>query len=169
MLLFIFHCWLFQMGLSKHCLSCLSELTVWIILFPGPTPKIMNQAKVTIYSRATCNAPEVLNGEVTMTMFCAGSLQGGVDSCQVSLISLSHTLRCSNTCTTWDMSVVLCAAGWQWRSPGRERRRSMVAGRSYELWLWMCFEEQARSLCQCTILYWLDIRKHTGTYAMGGE
>ncbi|KAL3971482.1 hypothetical protein ACER0C_027001 [Sarotherodon galilaeus] len=48
----------------------------------GPSPNIMNQAQVTIYSRATCNAPEVLNGEVTKTMFCAGKLQGGVDACQ---------------------------------------------------------------------------------------
>uniref|UniRef100_A0A3Q0R4B9 Transmembrane serine protease 2 n=1 Tax=Amphilophus citrinellus TaxID=61819 RepID=A0A3Q0R4B9_AMPCI len=48
----------------------------------GPYPYILNQAQVTIYSRDTCNAPQVLDGQVTETMICAGKMQGGVDSCQ---------------------------------------------------------------------------------------
>uniref|UniRef100_A0A672HBB2 Transmembrane serine protease 2 n=1 Tax=Salarias fasciatus TaxID=181472 RepID=A0A672HBB2_SALFA len=45
---------------------------------------LLNQARVSIFSRDTCNLPHVLGGLVTKTMLCAGRLQGGVDTCQVS-------------------------------------------------------------------------------------
>lgn len=48
----------------------------------GTVPLTMNQAQVTIYSRETCNAKQVLNGQVSEDMICAGTLQGGVDACQ---------------------------------------------------------------------------------------
>lgn len=58
-------------------------ITGWGTLQPsGLYPDKLNQAQVSIYSRETCNSPEVLNGEITETMICAGKLQGGVDSCQ---------------------------------------------------------------------------------------
>uniref|UniRef100_A0A672HAS0 Transmembrane serine protease 2 n=1 Tax=Salarias fasciatus TaxID=181472 RepID=A0A672HAS0_SALFA len=43
---------------------------------------LLNQARVSIFSRDTCNLPHVLGGLVTKTMLCAGRLQGGVDTCQ---------------------------------------------------------------------------------------
>ncbi|XP_008330469.1 transmembrane protease serine 2 [Cynoglossus semilaevis] len=48
----------------------------------GPSPDILNQAQVTIYSRDQCNSDWILSGQVTETMICAGKLEGGVDSCQ---------------------------------------------------------------------------------------
>ncbi|XP_026183445.1 transmembrane protease serine 2 isoform X2 [Mastacembelus armatus] len=58
-------------------------ITGWGALYvSGPTPDRLNQAQVTIYSRETCNSPQILDGRVSQTMFCAGKLQGGVDTCQ---------------------------------------------------------------------------------------
>uniref|UniRef100_A0A3B3X0X9 Peptidase S1 domain-containing protein n=1 Tax=Poecilia mexicana TaxID=48701 RepID=A0A3B3X0X9_9TELE len=55
---------------------------IFIFYFSGPSPDILHQAQVTIYSKDICNNRYVLHGKVTKTMFCAGKLQGGVDSCQ---------------------------------------------------------------------------------------
>ncbi|XP_034008581.1 transmembrane protease serine 2 [Trematomus bernacchii] len=65
----------------------LSEHPAWItgwgaLRSSGPTPDRLNQAQVTIYSRENCNRPQVLEGQITRTMICAGKLQGGVDTCQ---------------------------------------------------------------------------------------
>uniref|UniRef100_A0A3B3UFL6 Transmembrane serine protease 2 n=1 Tax=Poecilia latipinna TaxID=48699 RepID=A0A3B3UFL6_9TELE len=58
-------------------------ITGWGQLYPsGPSPDILHQAQVTVYSKDICNNRFVLHGKVTKTMFCAGKLQGGVDSCQ---------------------------------------------------------------------------------------
>ncbi|XP_047462183.1 transmembrane protease serine 2 [Mugil cephalus] len=70
-------------GMSINSPGTRAWITGWGALFSsGPTPPILNQASVTIYSRETCNAPNVLSGLVTETMICAGKLDGGVDSCQ---------------------------------------------------------------------------------------
>ncbi|XP_071371407.1 transmembrane protease serine 2 [Centroberyx affinis] len=58
-------------------------ITGWGTLYSqGSSPDNLMQAQVTIYSRDTCNRKEVLDGEVTDSMICAGKLQGGVDTCQ---------------------------------------------------------------------------------------
>ncbi|KAM3869115.1 transmembrane protease serine 2 [Diretmus argenteus] len=58
-------------------------ITGWGALrYQGSSPDTMMQAQVTIYSPHTCNRMDVLDGKVTDSMFCAGKLQGGVDTCQ---------------------------------------------------------------------------------------
>lgn len=58
-------------------------ITGWGTLSSGGfSPDTLNQAEVTIYSRETCNEPQVLDGMITQSMICAGKLEGGVDSCQ---------------------------------------------------------------------------------------
>ncbi|KAK5858928.1 hypothetical protein PBY51_003035 [Eleginops maclovinus] len=65
----------------------LSEHQAWItgwgaLQSSGSSPDRLNQAQISIYNRDTCNSPQVLDGQVTETMICAGKLQGGVDTCQ---------------------------------------------------------------------------------------
>lgn len=52
---------------------------------PGKMSDELLQASVQVIDRARCNAEDAYQGEVTAEMLCAGVLQGGVDTCQVSL------------------------------------------------------------------------------------
>ncbi|XP_035671101.1 plasminogen-like [Branchiostoma floridae] len=48
----------------------------------GQLPNILQQGKVPVVSRSTCNSGSYYNGEITDNMICAGYTQGGIDSCQ---------------------------------------------------------------------------------------
>lgn len=50
---------------------------------PGKMSDVLLQASVQVIDRARCNAEDAYQGDVTAEMLCAGTLQGGVDSCQV--------------------------------------------------------------------------------------
>lgn len=56
-----------------------------VSLPPGKMSDKLLQASVQVIERARCNAEDAYQGEVTTEMLCAGVLQGGVDTCQVSL------------------------------------------------------------------------------------
>jgi trypsin len=45
-------------------------------------PKILQKVEIPLVSKATCNAAEVYNGDITDRMICAGLAKGGKDSCQ---------------------------------------------------------------------------------------
>lgn len=58
-------------------------VTGWGALFSGGSPsQTLQEAKVQLIDRTTCNSRPVYNGQITDTMICAGKLEGGVDSCQ---------------------------------------------------------------------------------------
>ncbi|KAI8521417.1 Suppressor of tumorigenicity 14 protein [Branchiostoma belcheri] len=47
-------------------------------------PNILQQGKVPVVDRSTCNSGSYYNGQITNNMICAGYRQGGVDACQVT-------------------------------------------------------------------------------------
>lgn len=58
-------------------------ITGWGALsFQGSGSETLQEAKIQLIDRTTCNNYQVYNGLITNTMICAGKLAGGVDSCQ---------------------------------------------------------------------------------------
>ncbi|XP_043085332.1 transmembrane protease serine 2 isoform X2 [Puntigrus tetrazona] len=58
-------------------------VTGWGALFSGGSPsQNLQEAKIQLIDRTTCNSRQVYNRQITDTMICAGKLEGGVDSCQ---------------------------------------------------------------------------------------
>uniref|UniRef100_A0A8C2IBP9 Transmembrane serine protease 2 n=1 Tax=Cyprinus carpio TaxID=7962 RepID=A0A8C2IBP9_CYPCA len=58
-------------------------VTGWGALFSGGSPsQTLQEAKIQLIDRTTCNSQPVYDRQITDTMICAGKLEGGVDSCQ---------------------------------------------------------------------------------------
>lgn len=59
-----------------------SDVTSSLCAFvSGSAAVVLQKALVRIINQAVCN--ELMGGQITSRMFCAGVLTGGVDACQV--------------------------------------------------------------------------------------
>lgn len=56
------------------------------------------QANVLLINQQKCSEPAIYGKVLDNTMFCAGHLQGGVDSCQVSIGNLPVKYRSIYIC-----------------------------------------------------------------------
>ena len=50
----------------------------------GESNKILRQVVVDRVNKEVCNSTDIYDGVINESMICAGFLQGGKDSCQVS-------------------------------------------------------------------------------------
>lgn len=55
------------------------------VSFLGKTSNNLNYVRVPLIEQSTCNSVFIYNGAILPTMICAGYLEGGIDSCQVSI------------------------------------------------------------------------------------
>uniref|UniRef100_A0A674ILF2 Transmembrane serine protease 4 n=1 Tax=Terrapene triunguis TaxID=2587831 RepID=A0A674ILF2_9SAUR len=63
----------------------------WILTAAHCTlSKALQQAQIKLIDSNTCNALAAYQGEVSDKMICAGLMEGGVDTCQVSQLSSWH-------------------------------------------------------------------------------
>ena len=75
--------------LSPPFLTHSLSLPPLLLSVDGPSADIVMEAKVPLLPQSTCKTS--LGKElVTNTMFCAGYLSGGIDSCQVGTALLSQ-------------------------------------------------------------------------------
>lgn len=67
------------------------------VLFPPRVSETYSSqllnARVFLISDERCRAPHVYGSVLDNSMFCAGTLQGGIDSCQVCLLKCAKS-RC---------------------------------------------------------------------------
>lgn len=59
-------------------------MTCFFHFFKGVASKDLMEVSVDIIDTQVCNSRDVYGGLVTNYMLCAGKLNGGKDSCQVS-------------------------------------------------------------------------------------
>lgn len=52
------------------------------VCFSGFAAAVLQKAQVRIINRSVCN--DLMEGQITSRMLCAGVLSGGVDACQVT-------------------------------------------------------------------------------------
>uniref|UniRef100_A0A3Q3EGG7 trypsin n=1 Tax=Labrus bergylta TaxID=56723 RepID=A0A3Q3EGG7_9LABR len=64
------------------------------------SPQLLN-ARVFMISDRKCRSPEVYGSVLNNSMICAGTLRGGIDSCQVDLWCVSRTVHIISGVVSW--------------------------------------------------------------------
>lgn len=116
-------------------------------------------ARVFLISDARCRAPHVYGSVLDNSMLCAGTLQGGVDSCQVCVRTGGD--GAGSPSPAFALKIFFSPfPGRLRRTPGVREQRNVLHHRRGELGRWLRPEEQARRLRQRQRLHQLDQETH---------
>lgn len=63
-------------------------VNVFYVCVASSGPNVLQKAEVRIINSTVCN--DLMGGQLTSRMLCAGVLSGGVDACQVKNVTASH-------------------------------------------------------------------------------
>lgn len=125
------------------------------------SPQLLD-ARVLLIPQDKCKEPHVYGTSLDDSMFCAGNMRGGIDSCQVcsffSPLRAAFAILRNVHVSSRVMLLLFVPAGWLWWPPGLRAWRCPLRGGRGELGRRLRQEVQAWCLRQRGKVCWLDRR-----------